>query len=451
MATLWTSLRRRRGTGGESRFGLDDYLQWMQYGGHTYPVIGSTGSRDVEEVENNFRAYVQGAFKTDGLVFAAIEARRLVFSAARFMWQRERGGEPGELFSTPDLELLRRPWPNGTSSELLSRMEQDVSLAGNFYAVREGRRLRRLRPDWVQIVLSAPPDEAVAADVVGYAYTPGGVATRGGETRFYAVDEVAHWSPVPDPESQYRGMSWLTPVLREVQGDKLATEHKVKFFHNAATPNLAVSLKESVTKEQFQEFMRVMDEAHQGVDNAYKTLYLGGGADVTVVGADLKQLDFKATQGAGETRIAVASRVPAVILGISEGLQGSGLNAGNFKPAKRSWQDGFLHPQWDSACAALATVVPSPGPDAVLAYDSRHIPFLRDDHTDVADIQSKEALALRQLLDAGYDPDAAVEYIQTADIKRLSGNHSGLFSVQLQPPGTTAPDQQPDPADSEDE
>jgi hypothetical protein len=42
-----------------------------------------------------------------------------------------------------------------------------------------------------------------------------------------------------------------------------------------------------------------------------------------VVGSDLKQLDFKATQGAGETRIAMLGRVPAPLLGISEGLAGS--------------------------------------------------------------------------------------------------------------------------------
>ena len=449
MANLWSSLRGRS----EKRFGVNDYAELFSYGGRTYPLIGTSASREAEEIENNFLAYIHGTYKTDGLVFAAIEARRLVFSMARFMWQRERQGELGELFSTPALEILRRPWPNGASNDLLSRMEQDVSLAGNFYAVREGRRLRRLRPDWVQIILTDAPEEAVASDIAGYLYTPGGAQSTAKPVT-YSVEEVAHWAPIPDPEAQYRGMSWLTPVLKEVQGDQLATEHKVRFFKNAATPNIAVSLKESVTKEQFREFVQAMDAAHRGVENAYKTLYLGGGADVTVVGSDLRQLDFKATQGAGETRIAVASRVPAVLLGISEGLQGSGLNAGNFKPAKRAWQDGFLHPQWMSACGALATIVDEPA-DGVLSYDARHIPFLRDDQTDVAEIQAKEATALRALLDAGYQPDAAVAYIKSADINRLRGSHSGLFSVQLQPPGTMAPqtddDAPVDTTDSEDE
>ena len=44
------------------------------------------------------------------------------------------------------------------------------------------------------------------------------------------------------------------------------------------------------------------------ISNAYETLYLGGGADVKVVGNDFRQMDLKATQGAGETRIAAAAR-----------------------------------------------------------------------------------------------------------------------------------------------
>jgi hypothetical protein len=36
-------------------------------------------------------------------------------------------------------------------------------------------------------------------------------------------------------------------------------------------------------------------------------------------------------------------------------------------------------------------------------------------------------------------PDAAIEFLRSNDLGKLLGQHSGLFSVQLQPPGTTAP------------
>jgi len=39
-------------------------------------------------------------------------------------------------------------------------------------------------------------------------------------------------------------------------------------------------------------------------------------------------------------------------------------------------------------------------------------------------------------VDAGWEPDAVIDAINAGDLKRLIGKHSGLYSVQLQPPGT---------------
>lgn len=323
MANLFRSLVRRRGPeASRSTYDLSWYLQNAfnsPFGLNT--GIGQTrDGRTTEQIQNNFAGYVNQVYKTNGVVFAIVLARLLLFTEARFQWRQLRSGGVGELFGTPDLKLLERPWPNGTTGELLARMEQDASLGGNFYCVNEGDRLRRLRPDWVGIILTARPEEATEVDVQGYIYTPGG-PNSGTEPTIYLPDEVAHWSPIPDPDAQYRGMSWVTPVVREVQADNSATDHKDAFFRNGAKPGLVISLKESVTEEQYRAFMATMNEAHQGVDNAYKTLFVGGGADVTVAGANLQQLDFKSVQGAGETRLCAAGGVPPIIVGLSEGLQ----------------------------------------------------------------------------------------------------------------------------------
>src|SRR5207302_4894276 len=119
----------------------------------------------------------------------------------------------------------------------------------------------------------------------------------------------------------FRGMSWLEPVIREVLGDNAMTTHKIKFLDNGASPNMVVSLDPQITKKSFDEWVKVFEEGHRGVLNAYKTLYLGGGAKVDVVGANLRQLDFKITQGAGETRVAAAAGTPPVLVGLSEGLE----------------------------------------------------------------------------------------------------------------------------------
>jgi hypothetical protein len=320
-----------------------------------------------------------------------------------------------------------------------------VTAGGTAFWAKEdgpgGERLRRLRPDWCEFILTAPPDEAVAADIVGIKYTPGG-PWSGKTSQLYLVGgrfaEATFWAPIPDPDALYRGMSWLTPVIKEMQADGAARDHKLKFFENAATPNLAVSLKETVGPDKFLEFVRKMNEASVGIDNAYKTLYTGGGADVTVVGADLRQLDFRATQGAGETRIAAAGGVPPIVVGLSEGLAAATYS--NYGQAKRAYADLFLRSQWRSLCGSLAPLIEVPD-DSTLWYDSRDVAFLREDNKDLADTQATQAGTINTLIAAGFTPETSRDAVMAEDFAILK--HSGLMSVQLQAPG--AQDVKPEP------
>ena len=114
---------------------------------------------------------------------------------------------------------------------------------------------------------------------------------------------------------------------------------------------------------------------------------------MTVVGADFQQMDFKVVQGAGETRIAAAARMHPVIVGLSEGLQGSSLNAGNFNSARRLVADATLRPLWRNAAASLANIVDlnsvrtTRGSGVELWYDDRDIyRFLQEDMKDRAGI-----------------------------------------------------------------
>ncbi|MCI2421501.1 phage portal protein [Saccharopolyspora sp. K220] len=410
------------------------------------PMLGSAGVLpDREQVGNNFLGYVQGAYKSNGIVFACILARQLVFSEARFQWQHMESGRPGDLFGdAADLALLQAPWPGATTGDLLAWMEADVSLAGNFYATTAddngrygraatgpGRRIVRMRPDWVTIVLDSRSHDPYALDtrIVGYIYEPPSTVGRSEPVTLLA-DEVCHYSPIPDPEARFRGMSWLTPVLREIEADKATTRHKQKFFENGATPQVIVSLDVD-DEDAFSKFVEMFRRNHRGPDKAGETLFLANGADAKVVGADLKQLDFKNTQGAGETRIAAAASVPPVIAGFSEGLQAATYS--NYGQARRRFADGTIYPLWRSAAGSLQTLLPPPE-GARLWFDASDVAFLREDRKDVAEIQQAQAMTIRQLVDAGYDAASVVAAVKAEDFSLL--RHTGLFSVQLQPPGT---------------
>lgn len=414
-------------------------------------TVGSTATQ--ERIENDFEGYVNGAYKSNGIVFSAIDRRQQVFSQGQFKFRRYKAGKPSELFGGRGLSLLENPWPNGTTGQLLALMEYDGSLAGSFYATKvdragrigrtateDGLRIARMRPDWTTLIIDAPSGDPYGLDarVVAYSYKPmmGGTAR---EPVILLPEEVCHYSPKPDPMARFRGMSWLTPVIREVMADKAAQRHKLKFFENGATPNMALKFDKDVDPDAFNRFVEKFNSTHRGADNAYKTLFLANGADPVPLSMDFKQMDFKLTTSAGETRLSVASGVPAAILGISEGLTGSSLNAGNFSAARRLFVDTTVRDLWAKATPSLATFIPMPDDDTKLEIDDRNIPFLREDAKDDAEIRKLDATALRQLIDAGFNPDAAIEYIRTGDLAQLLGSHSGLFSVQLQPAGTPLP------------
>jgi phage portal protein BeeE len=416
------------------------------------PIFSTSWGR-TERLAVDFERYVGDVYQRDGIVYACIAARAMVFSQARFLWQRYENGQPSELFGTRALSILEIPWENGSTADLLARAEQDVSLAGNFFATiiddRDGRRFRRLRPDWVTIVtgsrLETDPNRVLNAPdarVIAYIYEPPSARSRGDyenidfrEPAVFEPADIVHYAEMHDPLYNWRGMSWLTPVIREIQGDMAATEHKLAFFRNGATPSMAIRYDASISKEAFEAFVARFQRDHEGgPEKGYRTLHLGGGADVTTLTHDFKQLDFKNTQGAGETRIAAAARVHPVIVGLAEGLQGSSLNAGNFGAARRLFVDGCVRYLWAKMAPALESVLEVPA-GCRLAVDDRHIPFLREDAVDEARIRHQNAMTIRQLIDAGFKPDAVVDAVMSGDLKRLVKAHTGLYSVQLQPPG----------------
>ncbi len=410
--------------------------QHDDYAGSYFSFATGSSNPSQEGPPSGFIQLVDRVFRANSVVFAAELFRISVFSEARFIYRAFEKGKPGHLFSDPSLDILEHPWPRGTTGDLLTNMLLSADLGGNAFVTRSvdgPDRLRVLRPDWVTIVMgdsSGRPVESASqldAEIIGFIYNPNDGTT---EPEILLADEVAHWAPIPDPLARFRGMSWITPVIREVQADQAATAHKNSFFTNGATPQLVVSFDATVTEEQFKQFTATMDSKHNGPQNAYKTLYLGGGADVKTVGANLQQLDFSNTQGKGETRIAAASGISPVLIPLSEGLSGSSLNAGNYQAARDLAADRTFRPLWRGACGALGQIVPPPGRGAELWYLDEYIPFLREDSLKAANVEQIKAMTITGYVKDGFTAESAVLAVANRDVSLLV--HTGLPSVQLQ-------------------
>lgn len=409
-------------------------VTWLTLtGGGMFPIPTQTLNGGVaEDIGAGFKEVVDGAYKSGGVVAAVTLARILAVSQLRLMFQDVTDGRPGDFHDGPGLDLLRRPWPGGTTQNLLAKIEQHNSLAGNAFVVRRPNRLKVLRPDWMTIVRVSPDevDDPLDANLAGYLYQEGGPMS-GSRAVLLRPEEVSHYAPLPDPEAEYRGMSWLTPVIRQITSHKAAADHKWKFFSNGATPNMVIKFDPATAVEAVKAFRDVFLEEHAGFSNAYKTVFLGGGADVQPVGMDWQQLDFKSVQGADETLIAANGGVPPIIANLSEGLEASTYS--NYGQAKRHFNDTTVMWLGGEAAASLETIVPAPAKQR-LWVDTRDVPFFRDDAKAEADIRYRDAQTLRNYIDSGWDPESAKRAVLAGDISTMT--HTGLFSVQLQKPGS---------------
>jgi hypothetical protein len=431
------ALAASRSRASDTQITFDDYASAIATAG--YPLLNQTLVGEPEQVERTFVGFIQSTYKSNGVVFSCAMTRFLIFSQARIVYQQLRGGLPGDLFGTPELTGIEHPWPGATTADLLARLDLDVQFSGTGIVLRRpGPRYERLRPDWCGIVSgtrradSNPWDPD--AELLGLVYVPGGPES-GEEPQHFTADEIALYAPIPDPMSRFLGVSWVRPALVEILGDKAASAHKQAFFTNGATPSMVITSNIADTKK-WREWVELFRETHEGATRAYRTLHLQAGATATPVGTNLRQLDFKATNGNAETRIAAASGMHPVIVALSEGLQGSSLNSGNFRAAAKLVADTRFRPWWGNLAGGLERLL-LPLPGTRLWYDDQHIPFLAEDVKDAAEALALKAQSIRTLTDGGFRADTVVDAVTSNDPRRLI--HTGYLPVQVQP--TQAVDQ----------
>lgn len=381
-----------------------------------------------EAAPSNFLGMVGQVYKKSGVVSACIQARMMLYSEIRFTFRNLRSKK---TFGTDALAILEKPWPNGTTGELLSRMEQDVSLAGNAYIYKAGpNHLQRLRPDLVEVMSNG-------RQVTGYIYFPSG---RQGEGEFLLVEEVAHYiGNMPDPEKNWIGHSWVQTVLAEIWSDRKMVAHQDRFYSNAATPNLFVKIEGQLSDDSRSRLRAEFDQRYGGWENAYKTVILDGGADMKPVGLDFKTSDFVASRAANENRIAQAAGVPPIIVGLQSGLENATYS--NYEQALKQFAT-TLRSLWRPSADALSTIVAVPR-GAELWWDETEVSALQDNAKNRAEIRQLNAATLSSYLMSGFTPESSVQAVITDDVSVLQ--HSGLTSVQLLPM-TGDPEPVPEPA-----
>jgi hypothetical protein len=356
----------------------------------------------------------QQAYRTNGPVFACILARIMLLSQARFTFQNL---VTKQLHGTEDLRILEYPWDNATTAELVARMEQDRSQAGNAYIWKaDDTTLVRLPPEQVTIVSHEveAPGGGRYRRVLGYDWDPTPTSVGASSTaQFLLVDEVAHWSYIPDPAANFRGMSWLTPILQEVSADSGMTAYKTMYLDHGQ-PVTAVKYAAKLQPASIDAAVSRIMGKYGGVSNAWKPLIVDQGAD-PIMGAPLKDLDFRAVQAGGEQRICSNAGVPATIIGLRSSEQNE-----TWETAVRRFADLFGRSSWASLAATLQKLVPNvPAKGVRLWYDTTDIAALQAAETERAQVTQVNAAATLTLIQAGMTRESVIATVSSGDWSQL--------------------------------
>jgi phage portal protein BeeE len=398
-------------------------------------LLSSYGSPNREKILPGLAGHAVSANAANSPVFSASVKRIRLFAEASFVL---RSVSDKRIFTDQRLSLLQHPWPDATEGELLARMEQDAIMAGNSYtwAPPDEDVLVRFRPDWVTIIseLVSVPSGGWYRRKIGFHFEP----PRNQEHDFgppvtVPAEEVAHWAPLPDPQANFRGMSPLTPIIREIDADSGMTGYKLQYLNNAASPNLLIKYSQKLQPGTVDSLRERITARYGGQSNAFRTLILDQGADATVIGANFNQMNFDTVQQAGADRILAALEVPGILLGLV-GLQGAGKSYGD---VMRQFADTLMRPEWRSACAALQKLVPGLPPAGVkLWFDTSDIAALQDGEQEKAQESLIRAQALLTFRNSGYTRDSAVLAVLANDVSQLVVDPDAPPPVQ--PPGAAA-------------
>jgi len=391
--------------------GAEYYAGGADYGGQAGDA-GAPG-RGQERAPFGMLRQARRAYATNGVVFACEAVKMALFSEARFKFQ---AATDDHIFGNTDLAILEHPWPNADSGELLSRMCQDATFGNGYYrkanpAAGGNPVLVQLRPESVTIVSQEFTDDMGRRwrQPVGY-FEDMGPSAR---PQIFTVEEVAHYSPVPDPAARWRGMSWLTPILADVHSDERLTQYKSFHLDNGAMPGLVVKYSTKLSSKTIDTLRKRIRARYGGPENAGNVLVLDEGADLTVAGSSLQDLQFDAVVKAGERRVCAAAG-PGL-------LDIAGFESGDYKTAIRKLADLWARPHWRMACAALEHLVPTAadiGP-VRLWYDVSGIAALREGELERSQSYLVTMQAVASSVQAGFTRKSATAAAHAGDVGLL--------------------------------
>ena len=278
------------------------------------------------------------------------------------------------------------------------------------------------------------------------------------------VENVVHFRNGINPANPRYGLAPLKAALLQVFTDTEVSLWVAALCRNMAIPGVIVSPTEPIgmTESKADQIKQTWKRKFGG-DSRGEPLILDFQADIKTLGYDPKQMDFGSITNLAESRISGAMGVPAIVAGLSAGLDSSTYS--NLENLKKSAFEECLIPTWKAFEKTIERyLLPDFERDVTAIsceFDTSEIRALQENQSEkevraIAAFQAGVTTLNEARAQFGYDPMPSGDYhIMSASYKPIVPDVAMAMAdlADTPPPATvqsTGESLPPGPADGED-
>lgn len=262
-----------------------------------------------------------------GQVYACIDAIAGAVGSNGFTLQRKLNKTNARVMKHPLLDILNKPNPFQTGTDLLYIISSHIDAHGvsYLYPVPNGNgkivELWALDPARISIVRTN--------DFIG-----GFVYKNPKGTRIpFESDELI---PImrPNPFDQQSGVSTIEMARHQLESDINAIEWNKRFFENGANPSGVLTSEKELKESEFTRLKAQFSKKYTGIKNMHKPMLLEGGLKWQQVSLKQKDMDYIEQRKFTRDDILSIFKVPKPIVAISDDVNRANAETAEYVFAK---------------------------------------------------------------------------------------------------------------------
>ena len=265
----------------------------------------------------DYESFSREGYQANAIVFTAVSRIASKCSTIRMKLFKNQGSGRTEVATHPILDLLSRPNPVQGYRDLVSEWVSYKKLHGNAFIQAVNRKraeqlpaeLWVLRPDRVKIK-------------PGNFGLPGAYIFKvGSNERVFPVDIRKGFSNILHtkcfhPLNDWYGMSPIEAAAYAVDQHNKANIWNNSLLDNNAVPSGALSTKDNMSEDEYNEAQKQLDESHTGARNIKRPMILSGGLEWKPFSFSPQEMDFLEGKNVNSKDVALALNFPPMLLGI---------------------------------------------------------------------------------------------------------------------------------------